>query len=184
MDNDAGFADYLERVRNGSGEAVRSLVDSYSKYVRRAVRRRLGPGMRSRFDSEDFTQAVWASFFRRRAMIPCFANSRHLMRYLARIAEMKVIDEFRRSQTQHNVRREVEAGSSLMQVDAGDPRPSEVVRASDLLQRLLNDPSERNVKVVKLKLEGANHREIAVVMDVDQKTIQRMLRRIERKHIE
>ena len=62
------------------------------------VRRQLPRLLRSRFDSLDFLQSVWGSFFRRVRSGPTeFEDSRHLVAFLARAAKNKVIDEYRRA---------------------------------------------------------------------------------------
>src|SRR5262245_41197954 len=55
----------LERIRAGDEVAARELLARYEAQVRLVVRRQLPKLLRSRFDSLDFLQSVWASFFRR-----------------------------------------------------------------------------------------------------------------------
>ena len=57
------FTTLLARVGAGDAEAGRQLYELYGGHVLNAVRRRLPSQMRSRFDSRDFCQDVWASVF-------------------------------------------------------------------------------------------------------------------------
>ena len=94
---------FLERIRAGDEEAARELLGRYEAEVRLVVRRQLPRLMRSRFDSLDFLQSVWGSFFRRvrGGRGPAdFEDSRHLVAFLARAAKNKVIDEYRRAGSQ------------------------------------------------------------------------------------
>ena len=55
----------LARIKNGDEEAARELLSRYESKVRLVVRRQLPRLLRSRFDSIDFLQSVWGSFFHR-----------------------------------------------------------------------------------------------------------------------
>ena len=59
----ARFQDLLKKVGEGDHDATTTLVREYGSHILRAVRRRMSVRVRDRYDSEDFTQAVWASFF-------------------------------------------------------------------------------------------------------------------------
>src|SRR5262249_16320651 len=54
----------LARARGGCQEAAAELVRQYSKPMQVVVRRRLDQRLRSAFDSLDFVQDAWKSFFR------------------------------------------------------------------------------------------------------------------------
>ncbi|HMF35814.1 MAG TPA: ECF-type sigma factor, partial [Isosphaeraceae bacterium] len=55
----------LARIKNGDEEAARELLNRYESKVRLVVRRQLPRLLRPRFDSIDFLQSVWGSFFHR-----------------------------------------------------------------------------------------------------------------------
>jgi hypothetical protein len=88
----------LGQIRDGDEAAARELLRRYEAEVRLVVRRQLPRLLRSRFDSLDFLQSVWGSFFKRVRGGPAeFEDSRHLVAFLARAAKNKVIDEYRRA---------------------------------------------------------------------------------------
>src|SRR6478736_4128141 len=62
--SESEFAALIEQVRAGSQEAAWTLVEKYGRDVQRFVRRTLHQRLRSKFDSLDFVQIVWGSFFR------------------------------------------------------------------------------------------------------------------------
>src|SRR6516164_1101831 len=82
---------FLARIQQGDDDAARELLARYEAEVRLVVRRQLPRLLRSRFDSLDFLQSVWGSFFRRvRGGGPPpaeFEDSRHLVAFLARAAK-------------------------------------------------------------------------------------------------
>ena len=67
-DMDDEFRSLIRRVRGGSEEAAWELVREYGEAIRRAVRRALHVSLRPKFDSLDFVQIVWKSFFRARTI--------------------------------------------------------------------------------------------------------------------
>ena len=56
------------------------------------MRRVLSPELRSKFDSLDFVQWVWLSFFRVRDKADRFERPEHLVKFLAGMARNKVQD--------------------------------------------------------------------------------------------
>src|SRR6516164_95025 len=68
MCENAGFADFIRRIRAGDDQAARELVQLYEPVIRREVRLRLrDQRLASRFDWTDICQSVMTSFFVRAA---------------------------------------------------------------------------------------------------------------------
>src|SRR3954451_370912 len=132
---------FLARIRAGDEEAARELLTRYEAQVRLVVRRQLPRILRSRFDSLDFLQSVWRSFFRRmRAGPDEFEDPRHLVAFLARAAQNKVIDEYRRAgslkQDMHMEEPLWPEGSRPRELVADTDSPSEVAEAREAFRRL------------------------------------------------
>src|SRR3954451_8653879 len=101
--DEGDIPEFLARIQAGDEAAARELLTRYEAEVRLVVRRQLPRLLRSRFDSLDFLQSVWGSFFRRVRSGPGlaeFEDQRHLVAFLARAAKNKVIDEYRRAGSQ------------------------------------------------------------------------------------
>jgi len=94
MPEAAEFADLMGQLRAGAPEAARLLHQRYNHHLITAVRRRLHQRLRTVFESQDFAQDVWKSFFtdpsRRQ-----FADADELIRFLSGVATRKVIDAWR-----------------------------------------------------------------------------------------
>ena len=86
----------MQRVAGGDQDASRALFDRYGGHILRVVRRRLNGGLRVRYDSTDFLQDVWKSFFVTEARRRVFSDPAHLVRFLANMACHKVADGYRR----------------------------------------------------------------------------------------
>jgi RNA polymerase sigma factor (sigma-70 family) len=185
LTQDDEFARLLHRIKDGSEEAMLELVENYGAHLFRVVRRRLNRAIRPKFDSGDFVQAVWASFFENRAQCVDFASPKELIAFLAQIAHNKVIDENRRRLLlkARNVNREVPLDDSDAEKTVVSPAPtaSEVVYADERLHQLTTAQSIRSRQVVELRRHGATYREIAAVLGVEQRTVQRVLERLERE---
>ena len=142
------LSDFLKRIQAGDDGAARELLSRFEAEVRLVVRRQLPRLLRSRFDSLDFLQSVWGSFFRRMRSAPTeFEDSRHLVAFLARAAKNKVIDEYRRAASRkHNMHREEPLwaeGRRPKEVPDPIDSPSEVAQAHEVLVRLRELMPER-----------------------------------------
>ncbi len=185
LTQDEEFAALVSRIKKGSDEALLELVEKYGKHVFRAVHRKLSRAIQSKFDSGDFVQAVWASFFESRERLFEFSTPRDLVMFLVRVATNKVTDEIRRRLVMQgkNLNREVSLERSKVRETAIFPGPSasEVFIADEQLQKMNRGQSDRMRKIVALRHLGASHEKIAQALDVDQKTVQRVLQHLERK---
>ena len=176
------FRDLMDEVRSGSEAAAVRILELYGDHIHRAVRRRLNRVLRPRFDSQDFVQAVWASFFRHRSQIVKFERPDELVAFLTRVAGNKVIDECRhRMQTQKaNVNRECSIDDDLPQgmVPVGrEPAPSQVAIAKEQWERMTKGVPTHYRRILELRADGETHERIAELLDLNEKTIRRVLRR-------
>jgi RNA polymerase sigma-70 factor (ECF subfamily) len=176
----------LSRIRAGDEEAARELLGRHEAEVRLVVRRQLPKLLRSRFDSLDFLQSVWASFFQRVREGPAeFDDSRHLVAFLARAAKNKVIDEYRRAASQkQDMHREEPLyleGHRPRELTAGDETPSQVVEASETLHMLRELVPEARREILDLKAEGLSSREIGERLKVSERTVQRVVEELRRQ---
>ena len=84
MSNDDEFSDLLRRAKAGDDAAIRDFLSQFEQEVRTMVRSRLPRKLRTQFDSTDFVQAVWQSFFVGLANSRDFDNVEHLRGFLVR----------------------------------------------------------------------------------------------------
>ena len=127
---------FLDRIRAGDEQAARELLARYEAQVRLVVRRQLPRLLRSRFDSLDFLQSVWASFFLRLRSGPeKFEDPRYLVTFLAQVAKNKVVDQYRRAVSRkQDIHREEPLcleGSPSRELIADQDTASEVAEANE-----------------------------------------------------
>jgi RNA polymerase sigma-70 factor (ECF subfamily) len=176
------FRGLMDRVRSGSEEAAREMFDRYSGHIARVVRRRLSQQMRSQYDSVDFLQAVWASFFALPANRFEFTRTEELLGFLSRMACNKVIDAVRRRGTQKEGagREQPVAGGAPNpdEMPLHQPTPSQEVIAEERWQRLLEGEEAPKRQVLEMLRLGHSYGSISRATGLDPKTIQRFLRRL------
>jgi len=177
---------FLQRIQSGDESAARELLQRYEPEVRLVVRRQLPRLLRSRFDSLDFLQSVWGSFFRRMRDAPTdFEDSRHLVAFLARAAKNKVIDEYRRAASlKQDMHRE-----EPLWVDGRHPKevadsidsPSELAQAREVMGRLRDLLPEERRSILELKAEGLSSKDIGERLGISERTVQRVLEELRRR---
>lgn len=185
-DYDPEFAALIEQVRAGSQEAAWQLVERYGRDVQRFVRRSLHQRLRSKFDSLDFVQIVWGSFFRAPERLQGMARAEQLIAYLATLAKFKVLTEVRRRlQTEkYDVKREDVSGASHTSPDENSgplPTASAVAIAKERWDQLLADEPEQVKRIVELRLQGTTYNEIADNLHIHERTARKTIKRLLRK---
>ena len=182
--SDEHFRGLLRRMREGSEDAAWELVERYGDAIRRAVRRALNERLRPQFDSLDFVQIVWKSFFRVRDVTDRFDHPAQLAAYLLTMARNKVGMESRRllQAEKRNVNRELslDAEKTMRAHDIRDPGPApiDVAIARERWDGLVRSQPDRYRQIVQLKLQGHSCREIAHRLQVAECTVRRCLDRL------
>jgi RNA polymerase sigma-70 factor (ECF subfamily) len=174
----------LDRIRNGDEGAARELLERHEAQVRLVVRRQLPKILRARFDSLDFVQSVWASFFRRIQAGPeRFEEPRCLVAFLAQAAKNKVIDQHRRAASRKcDVRREEPMwAGAFREVAADQDTPSELAQAEEALDRLCDLLPAGRREILRLKADGLSTREIADRLGLGERTVRRALMELRRR---
>lgn len=181
------LTELLRQVRDGSQPAAAALVRIYSPAVLRVVRRMLNRRLRDKFDSDDFTQAVWASFFAQPARWSELRRPAQLIGLLQRMARNKVVDEHRRRMAtrKYRVTKERQLPSSDQGpqdwLAARQASPSQLAIAREQWDRMLVAQPPQNQHILQLKLAGMTNRSVADQLGVSEKTVQRVLQRLMRR---
>jgi RNA polymerase sigma-70 factor (ECF subfamily) len=174
------IGEFIARIRAGDEEAATELLRRYEAKVRLVVRRQLPRLLRSKFDSLDFLQSVWGSFFHRVRTGPTdIQDEPNLVAFLAWAARNRVFDEYRRASSQkHDVRREEplwEGGNHARDLVAPLETPSQVAQARETYERLQDLIPDDRRAVLALKVEGYSCREIGERLGLSERTVQRVI---------
>jgi RNA polymerase sigma factor (sigma-70 family) len=184
MPNEPDISDLIARAKAGDDAAIREFLTRFEPEVRIVVRGRLPRMLRSQFDSMDFVQAVWQSFFADlRKGSRQFENVHHLRGFLAGVARNKVFQEHRRltRTKKHALAREqslyVRRGSSEVELEliSPEPTPSQAVQASDRLAQLVAGCSPLEAQVITLRHQDMTFDEIARRTGVSERSVRRII---------
>lgn len=176
------FRDLMRRIQGGDEEAVRQLLDQYGAHVFRAVRRSLSRAIRSKYDSQDFVQSVWKSFFTRREELKGFDTPDQLIAFLTRVAGNKVIDQGRhhlRTEKADVTRERSITDRDCVRTPAHDPSPSEVAVANELWGRIIAGQPEHYRRILDLRAAGYTYQQIADELKINERTVRRVLNKLE-----
>lgn len=181
---DSEFRRLVEQYRSGDPEAQARLIARYGGVVRAAVRRRLPDGLRKEYDSLDFAQDVWASFFTRPPPLARFDTPDALGGYLAGVARNKVAEVCRRRfrSAGYNIAREEPlvraADGTDVPVPGRDATPSQCAIAGEKWAALAAGVPPAHRRVVALLRAGHTQEEIARQVGKCERHVRRIVDRL------
>src|SRR3954468_24376595 len=145
----------VDGLNRGDEVAIQRAYQVYQPFLRMIVSRRLSLPLRARVDSLDIVQSIWADLvpvFRRAGCQ--FPDAARLRSFLVRVTRNRLVDR----QRKHGrvLGRERGIAHEDLQVFAGPQheRPSQLLQADDLWQRLLSSCPPSHREILKLKREG------------------------------
>ena len=172
------FLQLLEGCRRRDSDATAEFVDRYLPHVRSAVRRRLSGNLRTRFDSQDFTQNVWLSFFRVAVDRVDIRDESALVAYLCQMARFRVIEEYRSQSALKNDLNRVVSMDAGGEPTGREPTPSTAAIDDEEWRRLTANLPERERTMLRMLREGHTHSETAAAFHLSEKTVQRLLHKV------
>jgi RNA polymerase sigma-70 factor (ECF subfamily) len=176
--SDESLATVVEKLSQGDQAAAEKVFRAYEPFLRQVVRRQLNADLRAEFDSVDIVQSVWSDLlqgFRESAW--SFDDVDRLKAFLVSATRHRFLDRARR----HRTRVRMEASASERphleeEVAAKQPRPSQVLQAEELWDRMLAECRPAHRELLQLKREGFTIAEIASRTGLHEDSIRRILR--------
>ncbi len=166
----------IERLNTGDITAAERAFLAYEPYLRMAVRRRLSGPLRTKLDSLDIVQSVWADVlagFRDGGWR--FSDRSHFRAFLVKVARNRLIDRRRRHHRAiENERALAETAPEQLPHDR-EPRPSEIAQGNELWRRMLEQCSPPHREILILKRQGLLLAEIAARTGLHEGSIRRIL---------
>lgn len=177
------FEGLMERIRNGDAEAGRILFERYGKEIQMIVRHRLHRRLRSQFDSLDFAQDAWASFFDIPPDRYTFQTPEELIAFLAHLARRKLIDAHRQrfQGAKRNLDRVYRIQPNENEPPARQPTPSQFALAEDEWERMLLNKPPKLRKALELLRAGYAHHEIISMLGIHPRMLQRLIQSLNEK---
>ncbi len=176
-----GLSRTLLDAQNGDQSAWEALFRECYPKVRRVVRRKLDRSMRSLYDSTDFASDVMKSLAANLNQLN-FVSVESLFKFLAQVAEQKVIDEHRR---RHTLKRDVTRERRLsvdgpevgpVHLPSPEPTASQQAQANEFQARLLDRQDEIERTIIDLKHQNYSTAEIADRTGWNIRKVQRFLK--------
>jgi DNA-directed RNA polymerase specialized sigma24 family protein len=181
------FEELMGQVRQGSQSAVRELVDTYGDHIIRIIRQNLDRRLRAQFDSLDFEQDVWASFFAMPTDRLAFRTPAELGAYLTSMAENKVAETFRgqagtikRSLLRQRSLDALGDGVAAVADRPSEATPSQFALADERWEQLNRGRSPQIRVILDLLRDGHSYDEIGRRTGLHPKAIQRRVQQLKK----
>lgn len=177
---------WIDGLRRGDDRVLLDFWNRFGPALEMLAQRRMEPGLRRRVGPEDVAQSVCRTFFRRMQGGEFqFGEDTGLWRLLCAITLAKV-----REKARHHLRlkRGLQREASLDSPSGADfvhaapgPTPAESAEFSDVLEHVLSELDDEERRIVELRLEDKTQAEIAAELGCAERTVRRMLQRVQTK---
>ncbi len=185
---DSSWDRIVDGLRRGDEEAVREFCRQYDQSLRRLADGRMPAGLRRRVDPEDVVQSAFRTFLRRASDGQFqLTGVDGLWRLLCTITLTKVKKQARfQYQQRRDPRREVHAApvgddSEAREPGVADPTPSplEAAAFTEEFHAILDSFESTERRLVELKLQELTNEEIGAEMQISERTVRRIFKRIQ-----
>src|SRR5438067_1833212 len=172
----------LVQLSSGDAAAVGQVFLTFEPYLRKAVRRQLPPPLRAKFDSADILQSVWADVLRGfREAGWRFVDADHLRGFLFVATRNRLIDRIRQHQRAAEREEPIDDGAVRYDAPSAEPRPSEVVQANDLWERIVARCPPEHRPILWFRQHGYSLAEIGERTGLHPDSVRRILRTLARQ---
>jgi RNA polymerase sigma-70 factor (ECF subfamily) len=180
--NHESLDQWIGRLNGGDTEAVERVFLAYEPYLRIAVRRRLSRRLRSKFDSRDIVQSVFADVVRGvRDGGWHFAGTAQLEALLRKIAWRRLADRYQRHALALDREHSLEETPSKSLGDTAQARPSQEAQGREFWERILSACPPAHHDVVRLRMHGHRMRDIAERTGMHEGSVRRILYELARR---
>ncbi|HUY88833.1 MAG TPA: RNA polymerase sigma factor [Pirellulales bacterium] len=169
----------VKKLSAGDPNAAEAAFRAYEPYLRLVVRRQMTTRLRSKFDSADVVQSIWADLlpgFRRAEWR--FDNAVQLRGFLIKVTRNRLIDRMRKHRTGIEVERPLVDSAQEGFPASTAPRPSEVTQAKDLWRQMLDACPPEHHELLRLKRLGLPLGEIAERTGLHVDSVRRVVRKV------
>lgn len=183
-DQDREWRKWVEGLVEGDEQIAGEFWEQYGARLQGLAAQHLTTKLYRREGPDDVVQSVCRTFLRR-ARVGQFelSDSESLWRLLCAITVTKVREKARfHGRQKRRFHQEIaldDSGPGMADFGAEEPTPAEVVEFADQLEHLMADLDEEERQLVELKLQQATHLEIAEQLGCSERTVRRILKRVE-----
>jgi RNA polymerase sigma factor (sigma-70 family) len=166
----------LAELSAGDAQAALKVFLTYEPYLRLVVRRQLTPSLRSRFDSMDIVQSIWAdllSGFQNGQWV--FTNPQQLRAFLVKVTRNRLVDRARQQQMSLRLEERLDSNHLRGLARTQQAQPGAQLEADEIWQRLLTLCPARHRQMLELKRQGLTLAEIAGQTGLHESSVRRLL---------
>lgn len=186
MNQQSSFLAVMDRLSAGDDDAARRVFQRFARDLVAQAKAQLGGALRLKVDPEDAVQSAFRSFFSRQADGKFnLAGWDNLWALLLSITIRKCINLRRHYRCdRRDVGREVAGGLDPAEEAIGwealdrEPTPEEAALLADDLTHLVHGLSERDCRIVELRLQDYTPIEISARVGCAERTVFRVLHRV------
>lgn len=179
----------IDGFRSGDEQVLQQFYAKYGPLLHKIANNRQSPATHRRFDADDVVQSTFRTFFRRaRIGYFQFEDNQRLWNLLCAITLTKLREKLRHhSRQSRSIQREIHPdGESAGDGGAGDgylmpsaDRSAAAVDFADEFENVIGDLSDSERQLIELKLADRTNDEVAEVLGVSDRTVRRMLQRVQ-----
>jgi RNA polymerase sigma-70 factor (ECF subfamily) len=174
----------LRRFREGQQDAATTLYVRYAKRLEALARAQTGQALAARFDAEDVVQSVFRTFFRRASQgfydIPAGEELWQLLLVLA-LNKVRALAVHHRAQKRDAGRTISEDGLQTTSVGQGCDESLAYRSLQIALDEVLHDFPESARRVVEMRIEGYEIKEISEQTNRSKRTVERTLQQVRQR---
>ncbi len=164
-----------ERWNGGDESALEEAFLVYEPYLLMVVRRQLSDRLRSKFDSVDVIQTVWAGVLKGlNGPGIRFKDPEHLRAFLVRLTRNRFVDFCRQYRGPVEHERPMSASSAYLLTSQLD-RPSQIVQANETWALVMSVCPPAHRRLLELKGQGRSPVEIAAMTGLHAGSVRRIL---------
>jgi RNA polymerase sigma factor (sigma-70 family) len=181
---------YIEGLTRGQEDVLDDFYKAYGPTLQRVVCRRLNSGLQRRFDADDVVQSVLRTFFRRAQEGDLeLEDQQRVWHLLCAISVTKMRDKIRfHNRMRRAMKKEQSANAGggdtsgeRMDFAASDPQPVDTVAFDEVFEGVFSSLEPDEQTVIQMKIQEHSNAEIAQTLKVSERTIRRMLERLQEK---
>ncbi len=169
----------VEKLSAGDATAAAQIFKAYEPYLRLVVRKQMTARLRSKFDSADVVQSIWADLLPGfRTAEWQFENLMQLRGFLIKATRNRMIDRMRKHRVGSEIERPLIDSAQEGLPPSRAPRPSEITQAEDLWRRMLAICPPEHHELLRLKRQGLPLGEIAHRTGLHVDSVRRIVRKV------
>lgn len=167
---------WIGRLEGGDVEAIERIFLAYEPCLRVAVRRRMDRRLRSKVDSCDIVQSVFADVLAGvRGGGWRFEGRSQLLAFLKRLASRRLADRYQEHRASVDREQPLDETAPRNLPRSPLPRPSQEAQCRELWERLLAACPPAHQEVVRLRRQGYRLGEIAARTGLHEGSVRRIL---------